>query len=75
MVRKSAEMMASMKDAAKNKGHQTQAAKLKSKPLLKDAIETQGKDEIKAAVESLGAAVASLQQDVKLLLELVKKSS
>ena len=48
---------------------------LKSKPLLKDAIETQGKDEIKAAVESLGAAVASLQQDVKLLLELVKKSS
>ena len=64
-----------VKDAAKKRHDQTRAAKLKSNPLLKDAIETQGKDEIKTAVESLGAAVASLQQDVKLLLELVKNSS
>ena len=60
-----------VKDAAKKRHDQTRTVELKSNPLLKDA----GKDEIKAAVESLGAAVASLQQDVKLLLELVKKSS
>ena len=69
-----AEACASVKGAAK-KRHDQSRVEMKSNPLLKDAIETQGKDEIKAAVESLGAAVASLQQDVKLLLELVKKSS
>ena len=64
-----------VKDAAKKRHDQPRTVELKSNPLSKDTIETQGKDEIKAAVESLGAAVASLQQDVKLLLELVKKSS